>query len=160
MGTCNIGPAMIINPGGVFYCNLKPENMETIVLKHIVGGGIADEFCLKDEKTGKAAPCVDDIDFFKHQQKIVLKNCGTIDCLSLEDYVANDGYLALYKVLDAGSPEAVIETIQESGLRGRGGGGFSTGLKWKLARKSKGDKKYVICNADEGDPGAFNGTVR
>ena len=155
MGTCNIGPAMIINPGGVFYCNLKPENMEPIVLKHIVGGGIAEEFCLKDAKTQKPIPCVEDIDFFKHQQKIVLKNCGSIDCLSIEEYIASDGYQALYNVLDAESPDAVIETITESGLRGRGGGGFSTGLKWKLARKSQGDKKYVICNADEGDPGAF-----
>jgi len=155
MGTCNIGPAMIINPGGVFYCNLKPEDMEAIVLKHIVGGGIADTFCLKDEKTGEAIPCVEDIEFFSKQQKIVLKNCGSIDCLSLDEYIANDGYLALHKVLDNGSPETVIETIQDAGLRGRGGGGFSTGLKWKLARKSAGDKKFVICNADEGDPGAF-----
>ncbi len=155
MGTCNIGPAMIINPGGVFYCNLKPENMETIVLKHIVGGGIAEECCLKDDKTQKPIPCVEDIDFFKHQQKIVLKNCGSIDCLSIEEYIASDGYLALYNVLEGGSPEAVIETVTKSGLRGRGGGGFPTGLKWKLARKSEGDKKYVICNADEGDPGAF-----
>jgi len=155
MGTCNIGPAMIINPGGVFYCNLEPENMEDIVLRHIIGGGIASEYCIKDAKTDKAVPCVEDIDFFNNQQKIVLKNCGSIDCLSLGEYIANDGYIALHKALDTMKPEDVISEVSDSGLRGRGGGGFPTGLKWKLARKSKGDIKYVICNADEGDPGAF-----
>ena len=155
MGTCNIGPAMIIQPGGVFYCKLTPDDMMTIVKRHLVEGGIAEEFCYKDAKTGKPIPCVDDIPFFINQQKIVLKNCGNIDCLSMEEYIASDGYLALHKALSELTPDSVIETVSDSGLRGRGGGGFPTGLKWKLARKSQSDKKFVICNADEGDPGAF-----
>jgi NADH-quinone oxidoreductase subunit F len=155
MGTCNIGPAMIIKPGNVFYCNLEPGNMESIVQTHIIDGMIASEFCYKDAKTDKPIPCVEDIDFFNNQQKIVLKNCGSIDCLSLEEYIANDGYIALHKALLQMSPDEVINEVSDSGLRGRGGGGFPTGLKWKFAKKSKGDVKYVICNADEGDPGAF-----
>ncbi|MEX1307877.1 MAG: FAD-dependent oxidoreductase [Eubacteriales bacterium] len=155
MGTCNIGPAMIIQPGNVFYCKLEPEDMAVIVQKHLVEGGIAEEYCITDEKTGKPIPCVEDIPFFINQQKIVLKNCGNIDCLSMEEYIACDGYQALFKALEEMSPESVIDTVSDSGLRGRGGGGFPTGLKWKLARKSQSDKKFVICNADEGDPGAF-----
>jgi NADH-quinone oxidoreductase subunit F len=155
MGTCNIGPAMIIKPGNTFYCNLEPSDMKQIVLSHIIGEIVATEYCMKDSKTGKPIPCVDDIDFFSSQQKIVLQNCGSIDCLSLCEYIACDGYLALYKSLSKLSPDEVISEISKSGLRGRGGGGFPTGLKWQLARKSKGDVKYVICNADEGDPGAF-----
>ncbi|MFO7611267.1 MAG: NADH-ubiquinone oxidoreductase-F iron-sulfur binding region domain-containing protein [Clostridia bacterium] len=155
MGTCNIGPAMIVKPGDVFYCNLEPSDMETIVRKDIIEGGIATEFCIKDKDTGEPVPFIKDIDFFRRQQKIVLKNCGSIDCLSLEEYVVNDGYLGLYKVLSEMNPDDVISEMARSGLRGRGGGGFPTGLKWKLANKSPGNEKYVICNADEGDPGAF-----
>ncbi|MBN2557496.1 MAG: FAD-dependent oxidoreductase [Clostridia bacterium] len=155
MGTCNIGPAMIVKPGDVFYCNLGPQDMETIVRKDIIEGGIATEFCIKDKETGEPVPFIKDIDFFKSQQKIVLKNCGSIDCLSLEEYVVNDGYMGLYKVLSEMTPDDVISEMTRSGLRGRGGGGFPTGLKWKLANKSPGNEKYVICNADEGDPGAF-----
>jgi len=155
MGTCSIGPAMIVQPSDVFYCNLEPENMEVIVQTDIIGGGIASEFCIKDKKTEEPIPYIKDIDFFTSQQKVVLKNCGSIDCLSLEEYVVNDGYLGLYKAITEMTPEDVISEISKAGLRGRGGGGFPTGMKWKFARKSDGDEKYVICNADEGDPGAF-----
>ena len=155
MGTCNIGPAMIVKPSDVFYCNLKPSDMEIIVQKDIIGGEIAKEFCMKDLETGEPVPFVKDIEFFKSQKKIVLRNCGSIDCTSLEEYVVNDGYMGLYKAITEMTPEDVIEEIKKSGLRGRGGGGFPTGLKWSFARKSVSDEKYIICNADEGDPGAF-----
>ena len=155
MGTCNIGPVIILQPGDVFYCNLEPRNMETIVRKAILEGGIATEFCMTDPQTGEAIPYIKDIDFFNSQEKIVLKNCGAIDCLSLEEYVVNDGYLGLYKALTEMTPGDVIEEVKKSGLRGRGGGGFPTGLKWGFANKNKGDEKFIICNADEGDPGAF-----
>ncbi|MBN2853573.1 MAG: FAD-dependent oxidoreductase [Clostridia bacterium] len=155
MGTCNIGPAMIIQPGGVFYCNLKPEYMADIVSRHIINGQIINDYCYKEQKTNKVVPYVKDIQFFKSQNKIVLDKCGEIDFSSIEEYISRDGYYALYKVLNSMSSEEVINEITNSRLRGRGGGGFPTGLKWKLARNSKGDEKYVICNADEGDPGAF-----
>ncbi len=155
MGTCSIGPTMIVKPGDVFYCNLKPEDMETIVIKDLIEGEIAEEFCIKDSKSGKPVPFVKDIGFFSKQQKIVLRNCGSIDCLSLEEYIVNDGYEALCKVISEMTPEEVIREMSDSGLRGRGGGGFPAGLKWKLAAKNKDSEKFVICNADEGDPGAF-----
>lgn len=155
IGLCNVGPAMIIQPEGVFYCNLKPQNMKKIVSKHLLENQIAEEFCYTSIDTGKKVPLIKDIEFFKRQKKVVLRNCGRIDYSSMNEYISNDGYFALAKVLQEFSPQQVIEEIEKSGLRGRGGGGFPTGLKWKLAAKAKGDQKYVICNADEGDPGAF-----
>ncbi len=155
MGNCDVGPAMIIKPGGIFYCKLKPEDMKTIVRQHIVGNTIAEQFCYLDRHTGKRILHLDDIGFFNRQQKIVLNNCGKIDFDSLDEYIANNGFFALQKVLSEMSPEQVIEKIRQAGLRGRGGGGFPTGLKWALARKAPSEQKYIICNADEGDPGAF-----
>ena len=155
MGTCNIGPAMIVKPSDVFYCNLRPEDMETIVQRDIIGGEIVLEFCYRDLESGEPVPFVKDIEFFKSQKKVVLRNCGSIDCRSLEEYVVNDGYMGLYKAITEMTPDEVIDEIKQSSLRGRGGGGFPTGLKWSFARKSPGDEKYIICNADEGDPGAF-----
>ena len=155
MGTCNIGPAMIIEPDGVFYCNLLPINMEEIIARHIIGGEILHSYCYKDQKTNNTIPHVKDIDFFKSQNKIVLDKCGNIDCGSIEEYISKDGYYALYKVLNSMSSDEVIDEVSNSKLRGRGGGGFPTGLKWKLAKKAQADEKFVICNADEGDPGAF-----
>ncbi|WP_428863726.1 NADH-ubiquinone oxidoreductase-F iron-sulfur binding region domain-containing protein [Clostridium sediminicola] len=155
MGTCDVGPTMIIEPEGVFYCNLKPENMKKIVDRHLLENEILEEFCYKDKNTGKRIPFVKDIEFFKGQKKIALKNCGKIDCASIDEYIANNGYYALEKVLNKMNPGIVIEEIKKSGLRGRGGAGFPTGLKWKLAAKTQSSEKFVICNADEGDPGAF-----
>ena len=116
---------------------------------------MVEQFCYVDRRTGKRILHLDDISFFNRQQKIVLKNCGKIDFDSLDEYIANNGFAALHKVLNEMTPEQVIDEIKKSGLRGRGGGGFPTGLKWALARKAVSDQKYIICNADEGDPGAF-----
>ncbi len=155
MGTCAVGPTMIVQPDNVFYCNLTTEGVKKIVDKHILGGEIVTELCYVDKKTGEAIPHVDDIEYFKSQLKVVMKNCGSIDFSSLDEYIANEGYFALNKVLNQMSPDDVITEVEDSGLRGRGGGGFPTGVKWSLARRSQSDQKYVICNADEGDPGAF-----
>jgi NADH-quinone oxidoreductase subunit F len=155
IGTCAVGPIVIVQPDGIFYCQLKPENMRAIVRQHLVGGEPVTELCYTDRNTGGKVPHVDDIDYFKRQIKIVMKNCGSIDYASLPEYIANDGYFALSKVLSTMTPDSVVDEVLKSGLRGRGGAGFPTGLKWKLAKKSVSDQKYVICNADEGDPGAF-----
>ena len=155
IGTCAVGPVMIVLPDGIFYCSLKPEDMKTVVRQHLVGGQPVLSLCYTDRNTGEKVPHVNDIEYFKRQVKIVMKNCGSIDYGSLDEYIANDGYVALLKVLTGMTPDAVVDEILKSGLRGRGGGGFPTGLKWKLAKKSVSDQKYIICNADEGDPGAF-----
>ncbi|HBP37508.1 MAG TPA: hydrogenase, partial [Clostridiales bacterium] len=155
MGNCDVGPAMIVKPGGIFYCKLKPEDMQQIVRQHLVGNEVVERLCYTDRRTSKKILHLDDISFFNRQQKIVLNNCGKIDFDSLDEYIANNGYAALHKVLKEMTPEQLVEEIKKSGLRGRGGGGFPTGLKWALARKSVSDQKYIICNADEGDPGAF-----
>jgi NADH-quinone oxidoreductase subunit F len=155
MGACTLGPTLIINPGSTLYCNLNPASAATIVNEHIKKGRIAEKFCYKDPQTGEIIPNLNNIPFFKHQKKIVLQNCGTIDYASIEEYIAHDGYFAIGKVLNTMTPLEVIEEIKESGLRGRGGGGFPTGLKWAMANASKSNQKYLICNADEGDPGAF-----
>lgn len=155
IGICEVGPRMTVLPDGIFYCKLKPEDMKKIVKKHLLENQIVEECCYTNRNTGKRVPYMKDIDFFKGQNKVVLRDCGMIDYRSMDEYIFNDGYYALAKVLNESSPEQVISEIKKSGLRGRGGGGFPTGLKWQLAAKSKSDQKYVICNADEGDPGAF-----
>ncbi len=155
MGACTLGPTLIINPGQTLYCNLKPSDMAHIVKEHIKKGKIDLKYCYKDPETGKEIPHMQDINFFKHQKKIVLRNCGTIDFASLEEYIANDGYFALCKALASMTSVQVVDEVKRSGMRGRGGGGFPTGLKWEMASKEISDQKYIICNADEGDPGAF-----
>jgi NADH-quinone oxidoreductase subunit F len=155
MGACTLGPTLIINPGQTLYCNLKPEDMSHIVKEHIKKGKVAGRYCFKDPDTGKEIHNMQDINFFKLQKKIVLRNCGTIDFASLEEYIANDGYFALCKALTEMTTTKVIDEIKKSGMRGRGGGGFPTGVKWEMASKVENDQKYIICNADEGDPGAF-----
>ena len=155
MGACDLGPSMIIQPGNTYYIKLKPQDMEQIVSEHIIGGNIVRDKCYYDEKSKDYITNLDDILFFQKQEKIVLKNCGAIDFSSIDEYIARDGYASLANVLFKMSPTDVICEMKKSGLRGRGGGGFPTGLKWELAKKSKSDQKYVICNADEGDPGAF-----
>ena len=154
-GFCEKGPIAIAYPEGVFYCELEPEDMEEVVEEHILKGRIVDRLLYKDPQAKQEIPSYKEIDFYKKQQRLVLDNCGHIDPEDITEYIANDGYEALGTVLTEMEPEDVIAEVKESGLRGRGGGGFPTGTKWEFARGTDGDKKYVICNADEGDPGAF-----
>ncbi len=155
IGNCDVGPTAVVEPGGYFYCKLTPDDARTIVRSHLVQGRPVEALAYVDRKTGKHVARMDDIDFFRRQKRIVLANCGRIDYDRLDEYVANRGFEALHKALTEMAPEQVAEEVKRSGLRGRGGGGFPTGLKWALARKSPGDVKYIVCNADEGDPGAF-----
>lgn len=155
IGTCDLGPIIVIYPEGTFYCNVKPEDTKEIVAEHLVKGRIIKRLLFKDPARKEAIPSQGELGFFQGQVRIALRNTGVIDPDSLEEYVARDGYAALGKVLTSLTPEEVIETVKDSGLRGRGGGGFPTGLKWSFTARAEGEQKYVVCNADEGDPGAF-----
>jgi len=155
LGACTLGPTLVINPGNILYCNLNPASAVQIVKDHIRKGKIAEKFCYKDPESGKVIPNLENIPFFRHQKKIVLEKCGVIDFASLNEYIAHDGYFAIAKALTTMTPPEIVDEITKSGLRGRGGGGFPTGLKWSMASKIVSDAKYIICNADEGDPGAF-----
>ncbi|OGV45982.1 MAG: hydrogenase [Lentisphaerae bacterium GWF2_57_35] len=155
MGPCAEGPVAKIMPDGVFYQKLKPADAAEIVEQHILNGKVVDRLIHHAPENGKGIAKADQIEYFKKQKKIVLRNCGLIDPLSIEEYIALDGYQALAKALTKMKPEEVVDTVTQSELRGRGGGGFPTGIKWNLTRKAKGDQKNVVCNADEGDPGAF-----
>lgn len=154
-GFCEKGPIMIVYPEGVFYCQVSGEDVEDIVEEHLLKGRIVDRLLFKEPLTEESIPAYQDIDFYKKQQRIVLANCGKINPESINEYIAVGGYEAAGKAITEMTAEEVIEEVKNSGLRGRGGGGFPTGLKWDFTRKAAGDKKYVICNADEGDPGAF-----
>jgi len=156
-GLCALGPIMIIYPEGTFYSMVKEEDIPEIISEHLLKGRIVTRLVYDETVTNDGIKSLKDTDFYKKQQRVALKNCGVINPENIEEYIAYDGYAALGKVLTEMTPEDVIDTIMESGLRGRGGGGFSTGLKWKLARTivPDADQKYVCCNADEGDPGAF-----
>ncbi|MDD2282873.1 MAG: NADH-quinone oxidoreductase subunit NuoF [Eubacteriales bacterium] len=154
-GFCEMGPIVIVYPEGIFYCQVKPEDVKEIVEEHLLKGRPVKRLMFKDRITEEMVPHYNDIDFYKKQNRIVLRNCGFINPENIKEYIARGGYEALAKALTEMTPEQVIEEVKASGLRGRGGGGFPTGLKWGFARAAKGDKKYVICNADEGDPGAF-----
>jgi len=155
IGSCDLGPVMVVAPEGVFYQKLKPEDAVRIVKEHLLKGRVVTDLLFKAGADGKAFRTVDEMPFFQMQKKLVLRNCGVIDPGNIDEYIARDGYAALGKVLTEMSPQQVIDEIKRSGLRGRGGGGFPTGLKWQFARDAKGDRKYILCNADEGDPGAF-----
>lgn len=155
LGPCAAGPVVIIEPGAIYYQKVKVEDTEKIIDEHIIKGDILHELTYKMPSSGKSIPEFDNIGFFKDQKKGVLHNCGKIDPKNIEEYIQNRGYLALKKVLTEMSQEEVIETIKKSGLRGRGGAGFTTGMKWEFTYKAEGSPKYVLCNADEGDPGAF-----
>jgi NADH:ubiquinone oxidoreductase subunit F (NADH-binding)/(2Fe-2S) ferredoxin len=155
VGSCDLGPLALVYPEGVFYQKLKPEDAEEIVVEHLLKGRLVERLLYKEPITAKAIPSFKEIDFFKNQEKIVLRNCGIIDPLNIEEYIAHDGYMALAKILTSMTPDEVVDIIIKSGLRGRGGAGFTTGLKWKFTKEAKGTPKYVVCNADEGDPGAF-----
>lgn len=154
-GFCEKGPIMIVYPEGVFYCELEPEDAETIVEEHVLKGRIVDDLLYEEPISKENIPSYKDIDFYSKQERLVLSNCGRIDPENIEEYIAADGYEAAGRALTEMEPQEIIDEVKDSGLRGRGGGGFPTGLKWQFAYDSEGDKKYVICNADEGDPGAF-----
>ena len=153
-GLCAKGPVVIIRPENTFYAHVKPEDCEEIIQTHIVENKRVERLLCKDID-GKLVEKLDELEFYKKQKRIVLKNCGVINPEDIDEYIAFDGYLALEKVLKEMTPEEVIQEITKSGLRGRGGAGFPTGKKWLFARQAQGEQKYVVCNADEGDPGAF-----
>lgn len=154
-GMCEAGPIVIVYPEGTFYTHVKPQDAKEIVAEHLLKGRVVERLLYKEAMHSEAVPHYNDLPFYSKQVRLTLRNCGYIDPDSLEEYIARDGYQALAKVLTEKTPEQVVEDIKTSGLRGRGGGGFSTGMKWMFCAKSPGPKKYVICNADEGDPGAF-----
>ena len=153
-GLCAKGPIVIIRPEDTFYAMVTPEDCEEIIQSHIIEGKVVDRLLCKDIDGTKVTK-LDDLTFYKKQKRIALKNCGVINSEDIDEYIAFDGYRALGRVLNEMSPEEVIEIIEKSGLRGRGGAGFPTGKKWRATKDAKGEKKYVVCNADEGDPGAF-----
>lgn len=153
-GLCAKGPIVIIRPEDTFYAMVKPEDCEEIINTHIVEGKIVERLLCKDIDNS-VVKRLDELTFYKKQQRIALKNCGIIDPENIDEYIAFDGYKALEKVLFEMSQDDVINEIIESGLRGRGGAGFPTGKKWYFTKIAEGDQKYVVCNADEGDPGAF-----
>jgi len=154
-GFCAVGPVMIVKPDGIFYQNLIEEDIPYLVEEHFLKGRPVQKLMYFPPKEKEVIPKMMDIGFFAHQTLIALKNRGLIDPEKINEYIARDGYRALAKALTSMSPEQVIKEIKDSGLRGRGGAGFPTGLKWEFCRKSPGNDKYIICNADEGDPGAF-----
>jgi NADH:ubiquinone oxidoreductase subunit F (NADH-binding)/(2Fe-2S) ferredoxin len=154
-GFCEKGPIVKIMPDNTFYVQVKPEDATRIVEEHIVKGRKVNDLLYRDPKSKEPVAESKNMGFFKKQLRIALRNCGFINPENIDEYIARDGYLALGKVLTEMSPEQVIKEVKDSGQRGRGGAGFSTGLKWELARKNVSDEKYVVCNADEGDPGAF-----
>lgn len=153
-GLCAKGPIVIIRPEDTFYAMVKPEDVEEIVEKHIVNGEVVQRLLCKDID-GKKVQSLDELTFYKKQKRIALKNCGVINPEDIDEYIAFDGYKALEKVLTSMTQDEVIDEISKSGLRGRGGAGFPTGKKWAFTKASEADQKYVVCNADEGDPGAF-----
>ena len=157
-GLCALGPIMIIYPEGTFYSMVTEDDIPEIVEEHLLKGRIVDRLVYKDgveHEDSNTAASLNDTAFYKKQKRVALRNCGVINPENIEEYIAMDGYFALAKVLKEMTPDEVIKVISDSGLRGRGGGGFPTGRKWQFARASVSDKKYVVCNADEGDPGAF-----
>ncbi len=154
-GFCRFGPNMVIYPEGVFYTAVKPEDIPEIVEEHLIKGRIVERLLFKEPDTAEKSATSDDIKFFKKQKRIALYNCGHINPESMEEAIARDVYFGLGKALTEMTPDEVVDAIYKSGLRGRGGGGFPTGLKWKFAAKETADQKYIVCNADEGDPGAF-----
>jgi NADP-reducing hydrogenase subunit HndC len=155
-GLCEVGPVVIVYPEGAFYSRITKEDVPRIVSEHLLKGRIVTDLLYHDSiHEDDAIKSLDEVNFYKKQKRLALRNCGVIDPEKIEEYIAFDGYKALGKVLTEMTPEETIELIKASGLRGRGGAGFPTGLKWDFTAKAKGDKKYVCCNADEGDPGAF-----
>ena len=155
LGPCAVGPVALVYPDAVFYQNIKVEDVHEIVEEHLLKGRVVERLVSHAPGTDKTFAEMQDVEFFNRQVKIVLRNSGIIDPLKVEEYIAREGYQALAKVLTEMTPDQVVSEVLRSGLRGRGGAGFPTGLKWKFARQTESDVKYILCNADEGDPGAF-----
>ena len=155
-GLCALGPVVVVYPEGAFYSMVKVEDVEEIVKEHLLKGRIVKRLLYEETVENEEVKSLNEVDFYKKQMRIALRNCGVIDPENIEEYIGTDGYKALGKVLTEMTPDEVIEEIKKSGLRGRGGAGFPTGLKWMFTAKADGSNgKYVACNADEGDPGAF-----
>lgn len=154
-GLCALGPIMVIYPEATFYTLVKEEDIPEIVSEHLLKGRVVERLVYKEEAADEGVKSLNETEFYKKQHRIALRNCGVINPENIDEYIGTGGYEALGKVLTEYTPDQVIQTILDSGLRGRGGGGFPTGLKWKLAKGNDADQKYVCCNADEGDPGAF-----
>ena len=154
-GLCALGPVMVVYPEGSFYSEVKVENIPEIVEEHLLKGRIVKHLLYDETVQTESIKSINETNFYKKQKRVALRNCGVIDPENIEEYIAMDGYQALAQALTEMTPEDVINVVKESGLRGRGGGGFPTGLKWSFTAKNEADQKYVVCNADEGDPGAF-----
>ena len=154
-GLCEAGPVVIVYPEGTFYSRIRPDDVDEIVSEHLLKGRVVQHLVYKEKVDEEQHVTLDNIDFYRPQMRLALRNCGVIDPENIDEYIAFDGYKALAKVLTEMTPEQVIDEVLKSGLRGRGGAGFPTGKKWQFAAASKADQKYMICNADEGDPGAF-----
>ncbi|MEA4813307.1 MAG: FAD-dependent oxidoreductase [Oscillospiraceae bacterium] len=155
MGTCAAGPVILVEPDGVFYTAMTPERVEEMVKRHLIGGEIIEEYAFYDNYLKRRIPKLNDITFFKDQVRIVLRNCGRMEFASLEAYISRGGYAAIAKALTSMAPADVVAEMKRSGLRGRGGAGFPTGVKWEAGMNAAKGQKYMVCNADEGDPGAF-----
>lgn len=155
-GLCEMGPVVVVYPEGAFYARVKEENVEEIVSEHLMKGRVVTSLLYHDKTSAHhAITSLENVDFYKKQMRVALRNCGAIDPEDIDEYIAVDGYKGLTKALTQMTPEEVIAEVLKSGLRGRGGAGFPTGKKWEFTAKAQGDQKYVCCNADEGDPGAF-----
>ena len=154
-GLCALGPIVVVYPEGAFYSQIKVEDVPEIVDEHLIKGRIVKHLLYDDTVAGDTVKSLNETQFYKKQKRVALRNCGVIDPENINEYIAMDGYQALAKCLTEYTPDEVIQIVKDSGLRGRGGGGFPTGLKWSFTRKNQAEQKYVVCNADEGDPGAF-----
>jgi len=154
-GLCALGPIMIVYPDAAFYSMVKVEDIPEIVSEHLINGKAVTRLLYQETVTPDGIKSLDETNFYKKQKRIALRNCGIIDPECIDEYIGTNGYQAIGKVVTEMTPDEVIQTLLDSGLRGRGGAGFPTGLKWKLAKGNDADQKYVCCNADEGDPGAF-----
>jgi (2Fe-2S) ferredoxin len=154
-GFCSVGPVMVVYPEGILYCQVQPGDVPEVVEETLVKGCTVERLRYREPQAHQSLPLYQDIPFYGKQVRIALRNCGLINPESIEEYIARDGYAGLGGALTGMTPDGVIQEMKDSGLRGRGGAGFLTGLKWEFCRRAQGRPKYVICNADEGDPGAF-----
>lgn len=154
-GLCEAGPIVVVYPEGTFYSHVKLEDVERIIDEDIINGKIVEDILYEGAIDGDKIKSLSEVAFYAKQKRVALRNCGVINPEVIEEYIAYDGYQALHKALTEMTPEEVLATMKDSGLRGRGGGGFPAGLKWEFTAKAEGSQKYVLCNADEGDPGAF-----
>ena len=154
-GLCEVGPVVIIYPEGSFYARMTVDRVDEIVEEHLLKGRIVKKYLYDESIKDEKLKALSEVDFYSKQKRVALRNCGLINPENINEYIARDGYMALGKVLTEMTPDEVIKLVKDSGLKGRGGAGFSTGMKWSFAAPNKADQKYIICNADEGDPGAF-----